>query len=89
MNYYFLKKQLVKTPLVPMQQESFENILSLVHSFNQNNKNLLEVVETYFEETRHMYDEAMQRSIIQSVLVAPDVRGLENELRSPLTKEPE
>jgi len=72
-----------------MQQESFENILSLVHGFNQNNKNLLEVVETYFEETRHMYDEAMQRSIIQSVLVAPDVRGLENELRSPLTKEPE
>jgi hypothetical protein len=89
MNYYFLKKQLVKTPLVPMQQESFENILSLVHGFNQKNKNLLEVIESYFEETRHMYDEAMQRSIIQSVLVAPEVRGLENELRSPLPKEPE
>jgi hypothetical protein len=50
---------------------------------------LLEVIESYFEETRHMYDEAMQRSIIQSVLVAPEVRGLENELRSPLPKEPE
>jgi len=37
------------------------------------------VVEEYFEETKAMYHEAMHTSVVQNSLIAPKVRGLEQE----------
>ena len=79
MNYYFLKKQITKTPIVPMQQETFDRILQKVQDCYQNNAEMNRVVEDVFNNTREMYNDAMQRSIIQNVLIAPEVKGLEAE----------
>lgn len=89
MNYIFLKKQLNQTPIVPMQPESFENILDMVHDCYQDNKNMNTVVTEFFSETKEMYYEAMQKSVVQNVLIAPKIKGLENEISGPPPKEPE
>ena len=89
MNYYFLKKQLNKTPIVPMQQESFDNILKMVQDCYESNPTTNNVITGVFEETKQIYFDAMQKSIIQNVLVTPDVKGLENELHGGPPKETE
>lgn len=85
----FLKKQLNQTPIVPMQQESFQNILDMVQDCVRDNKNLNSVITEFFDDTKKMYYDAMQKSVIQNVLVAPKVRGLEYEISGPPPKEPE
>ncbi len=89
MNYYFLKKQITKTPIVPMQQETFERILDKVQDSYQNTSEMNQVVEEVFKSTREMYNDAMQRSIIQNVLIAPEVKGLESERFGPPSKDQE
>ncbi|CAF0708408.1 unnamed protein product [Brachionus calyciflorus] len=89
MNYFFLKKQLSETPIVPMQPESFDNILAMVHDCYQDNKNMNRVVTEFFEDTKKMYYEAMQKSVVQSFLIVPRVHGLENEVLGSPPKEPE
>lgn len=79
MNYHFLKKQITKTPIVPIQQETFERILHKVQDSYTNTPDMNRVVETVFQDTRDMYNDAMQRTVIQNVLKAPQVKGLENE----------
>ena len=79
MNYHFLKKQITKTPIVPIQQETYERILHKVKDCYQNNNAMNKVAETVFEDMKDMYNEAMQKTVIQNVLIAPDVKGLETE----------
>ncbi len=79
LNYHFLKQQITKTPIVPIQQETFERILIKVQDCYQNTPSMNLVVEAVFKDTRDMYNEAIQRTVIQNVLKAPDVKGLENE----------
>jgi hypothetical protein len=83
MNYVFLKKQLQRAPIVPMQDESFKNILIMVQDCYQSNNKLDSVIEDVFSETKLMYNEAMQRSILQNFLIKPDVKGLENDMNRP------
>ena len=89
MNFQFLKKQLNHTPIVPMQSNSFDNILRLVQDCYVNNKNMNDVIEEYFNETRIMYHEAIQKSVIQNSLIPPNVKGLENEILSAPPKDSE
>lgn len=89
MNYHFLKKQITKTPIVPMQQDTFERILHKVEDTYQNNKTMNRVVETVFEDARNMYNEAMQQTVTRNVLIAPDVKGLEDEQIATKSKDVE
>lgn len=89
MNYHFLKKQITKTPIVPMQQDTFERILHKVEDTYQNNKSMNHVVETVFEDARNMYNKAMQQTVANSVLIAPDVKGLEAEQVATKSKDVE
>jgi hypothetical protein len=89
MNYFYLKHQLHKTPIVPMQAESFENILDMIPEKYQKSPKMRKMIENVFEETEKVYHEAMKKSVVQSVLLAPKVKGLENEKAGPIPKDPE
>lgn len=89
MNYFFLKEQLNKTPAVQMEQESFERILDKVQDQYENKPNLNKIVQEVFADTKNMFYEAMQKSLIQSVLIPPNVYGLEEEYLNSLAKETE
>lgn len=89
MTYFILKNQLSQTPIVPMQKESFDNILALVQDCYQNIKSMNDVIEEVFTETKQVYYEAMQKSVLQNVLIVPKIKGLENENFGPPPKEPE
>ncbi len=82
MNYFYLKNQLNKTPLTPMQQESFENILNMIPKKYQDNTMLRRIIDSSFDETKLVYAEAMKNSVLHNVLVVPKVKGLENEKQS-------
>lgn len=79
MNFYRIKSHLNKTPIVPMQQESFDNILEKVHDVYRDNANMNMVKDEFFVDTKEMYFQAMQRTILESTIVTPSVNGLENE----------
>ena len=85
----FLKKQLNKTPIVPMQPESYQRILAKVQDLYQNNSVMNAVIDQVFTDAKQIYYEAMQKSIIQNAIIAPDVKGLKNEERSKPNKDPE
>ena len=70
-----------------MQPDSFENILKMVQDCYQDSPSMNHVIEEVFDETKQIYMEAMQKSIIQNVLITPDVRGLENETHGAPPKE--
>jgi hypothetical protein len=84
-----LKNQLQKTPIVPMQAESFESILNMVPEKFHKNPKMRKIIDNVFEETEKVYHDAMKTAVIQSVLLAPKVRGLENEKAGPEPREPE
>ena len=71
------------TPIVPMQQESFNRILMKCQDQfvkNENNSERLnKVIDVLFNDTKLMYYEAMQESLVKSVLIPPNVKGLEQE----------
>lgn len=80
MNYYFIKSQLNKSPIVPMQQESFDNILDKVYEYyDERNINMIRVKDEFFVDTKEMYYESMHKSILQNTIITPPVKGLENE----------
>lgn len=89
MNYFRIKRQLSKTPIVPMQQESFENILEKVRDVYRDTVMMNQVKEEFFVDTKEMYFQAMQRTILQCTIVTPEVKGLENERTGPPYKEQE
>ncbi len=76
-----MKEQLKKTPLTPVQQESFNRILMKCSDQYEDKPNLNKVVDDIFVDTKIMYSEAMKKSLVQSILIPPDVKGLENEFR--------
>ncbi len=83
MNYIFLKKQLNKTPVVPMQEESFQRILEKVQDLYHNNAAMNNVVDSVFKDTKQIYFEAMQKSIIENALIQPDVKGRSEKKKEP------
>jgi hypothetical protein len=89
MNYFYLKNQLNKTPLTPMQQESFEHILNMIPKKYQDNLMLRKIIDSSFEETKLVYAEAMKKSVLHNVLIVPKVRGLDNEKSGKPTNESE
>jgi hypothetical protein len=48
-----------------------------------------EVVDDVFTDTKQMYHEAMQKSVIQSSLITPNVKGLESDVIGIPPKEPQ
>lgn len=89
MNYYYLKNQLQKAPVVPMQAESFNNILSMIPSKYSKQPKMRRVIDEVFDETKNCYNEAIKKAIIENVIVAPKVKGLENEKAGPPAPDPQ
>lgn len=88
MNYFYIKNQLQKTPIVPMQQESFENILNMVPEKYQIQPKMRKIIEDVFEEAKIVYSDSIKKSVIEGVLLAPKVKGLENEKAGPPPQDP-
>ena len=72
-----------------MQPESFENIIGMIPEKFHKNPKMQKLIDNVFEETEKVYHEAMKKAVIQSVLLAPIVKGLENEVAGPEPREPE
>ena len=70
------------TPIVPMQQESFDRILIKCHDqlSDNNSEKLNKVIDAMFTDTKQLYYAAMQKSLVTSILIPPNVKGLEDEL---------
>lgn len=85
----FLKKQLNKTPIVPMQPESYQRILAKVQDLYQNNPVMNAIIDEVFTDAKQIFYDAMQKSIIQNALITPDVKGLKEEYHGTPKKDPE
>ena len=60
-NYQFLKRCVESSPVTPMQQEWFQNILDLIPTHLKSDLTR-EVLQELFEETRDNFDESMKKS---------------------------
>lgn len=68
-----------KAPIVPMQQESFDNILEKVEDVYRDNFNMNRVKDEFFIDTKEMYFQSMQKSILENTILTPNVKGIDDE----------
>lgn len=71
-----------------MQEESFRNIIYMVQDCLKDNPQQNQIVNEVFDETKIMYEDAMQRSIMNSSIIKPDVKGLESEPAYRMNSDP-
>ena len=63
MNYQFLKKCVESAPITPMQQELFDNILSMIPENLKKSKVCKDVIEELFEEISTDFNKSMKKSM--------------------------
>ena len=63
MNYQFLKKCVESAPITPMQQELFDNILSMIPESLKKSKVCKDVIEELFEEISTDFNKSMKKSM--------------------------
>ncbi|KAL5014779.1 hypothetical protein ScPMuIL_009049 [Solemya velum] len=88
LNYQFMKKCVESGPVTPMQKEWAHQILKLLPEPLRTAAYLKEHIKDLFEEVKGDYKNSMKKSMIQQVLVKPDVKGLEDEEAGPPPEEP-
>ena len=66
LNYQFLKKCVEQAPVVPIQQEWFDNILELIPTHLKTPKNR-EVIEDTLREVGENFSKSMQKSLSEFV----------------------
>ncbi|XP_035829063.1 dynein heavy chain 12, axonemal, partial [Aplysia californica] len=88
MNYRFLKGCVESGPVEAMQHSWAERILRMVPEHLRNAKVLHELLQDLFTEVRTNFENSMRRSMVQHVLIKPEVKGLENERAGPPPSEP-
>ncbi len=72
-----------------MQQESFDNILEKVQDVYRETHTMVRVKDEFFVDTKEMYFQAMQQTILENTIITPLVKGLENERTGAPPREPE
>ncbi|XP_058438166.1 dynein axonemal heavy chain 12 isoform X3 [Marmota monax] len=91
-NYMFMKHCVKSSPIVPIQQEWLDNMLMLIPESLKEGKKREELLESLIDEVSSDFEKSMKRYLVQSVLVKPPVKWLEDEggplPESPLAKGP-
>ncbi|XP_071807320.1 dynein axonemal heavy chain 12-like isoform X1 [Asterias amurensis] len=88
-NYLFMKQCVENSPVTSMESEWFQNILGLIPDHLTQNTNMQVFIEELFEEVKVEWTNSMKKSMVQHVLVKPDIKGLENVNIGELPEEPQ
>ncbi|NWH65725.1 DYH12 protein, partial [Geococcyx californianus] len=83
-NYLFMKKCMLSNPLVPIEKQWLMSMLTLVPQSLMEGKDRQLLTEKLLEEIIRDYEMSMRRFMVQSVLIKPDMEGLEDEEEAPL-----
>ncbi|XP_058438167.1 dynein axonemal heavy chain 12 isoform X4 [Marmota monax] len=86
-NYMFMKHCVKSSPIVPIQQEWLDNMLMLIPESLKEGKKREELLESLIDEVSSDFEKSMKRYLVQSVLVKPPVKWLEDE-GGPLPESP-
>ncbi|XP_064606960.1 dynein axonemal heavy chain 12-like isoform X2 [Liolophura sinensis] len=89
LNYQYMKKCVQQSPIIPMQQEWFDNIISLIPPRLRLTSQLRDVIQELFEEVSTDFEGSMKKSIVQHVLVKPEGRGMDSDDPGQPPSEPE
>ncbi|KAM4651998.1 dynein axonemal heavy chain 12 [Discoglossus pictus] len=84
LNYLFMKKCVERTPVVPIQKHWLNSMLSLVPRSLKEGKDKEACIAELLEEVSKDFEKSMQRYLVRSILVKPEVKGLEAEESEPL-----
>ncbi|XP_077865268.1 dynein axonemal heavy chain 12 [Saccoglossus kowalevskii] len=88
MNYMFMKQCVESGPVVEMEQHWFESIMTMVPDKLKHSAAVKDYIEELFDEIREDYEISMRKSMVQHVLLKPEVRGLEDDTFGSLPEEP-
>uniref|UniRef100_A0A8C6ZHR7 Dynein heavy chain linker domain-containing protein n=1 Tax=Nothoprocta perdicaria TaxID=30464 RepID=A0A8C6ZHR7_NOTPE len=75
-------------PVVPIQQEWLMAMLTLVPESLMEGQDRQLLAETLLGEVVMDFEKSMKRCVVRSVLIKPDVKGLEDEEEAPLPVSP-
>ncbi|NWS47563.1 DYH12 protein, partial [Probosciger aterrimus] len=87
-NYLFLKKCVQSNPIVPIQHQWLMSMLALVPQSLMEGKDRKLLAEKLLGEIMKEYEKSMRRCVVRSVLIKPDIKGLEDEEEAPLPSSP-
>ncbi|XP_073448349.1 dynein axonemal heavy chain 12 [Aquarana catesbeiana] len=79
MNYLYMKKCVESSPVVPIQKHWLSSMLSLVPQSLQKGKDREVLIQDLLEEVSQDFEKSMKRHLVKSILVKPEVKGLESE----------
>ncbi|XP_017171731.1 dynein axonemal heavy chain 12 isoform X2 [Mus musculus] len=88
LNYIFMKQCVENSPIVPIQSQWLDNMLMLVPEHLKEGEKSEELLGSLIDEVSMDYEKSMKRYLVQSVLVKPPVKWLEDE-GGPLPESPE
>ncbi|XP_054407983.1 dynein axonemal heavy chain 12 isoform X8 [Pongo abelii] len=86
-NYIYMKQCVESSPIVPIQQEWLDHMLRLIPESLKEGKEREELLESLINEVSSDFENSMRRYLVQSVLVKPPVKWLEDE-GGPLPESP-
>uniref|UniRef100_A0A2K5Z8V3 Dynein axonemal heavy chain 12 n=1 Tax=Mandrillus leucophaeus TaxID=9568 RepID=A0A2K5Z8V3_MANLE len=86
-NYIYMKQCVESSPIVPIQQEWLDHMLRLIPESLKEGKEREELLESLINEVSSDFENSMKRYLVQSVLVKPPVKWLEDE-EGPLPESP-
>ncbi|XP_054991966.1 LOW QUALITY PROTEIN: dynein axonemal heavy chain 12 [Sorex araneus] len=87
LNYLYLKKSVESSPIVPIQPEWLKHMLNLIPESLKEGKEREKLIESLINEVSSDFENSMKRYMVQSVLVRPKVKWLEDE-GGPLPESP-
>ncbi|NXG57074.1 DYH12 protein, partial [Hemiprocne comata] len=86
--YLFYPFCVLSNPVVPVQQQWLTSLLALVPQSLMEGKNGKLLIEKLLGEIIKDYEMSMRRFVVRSVLIKPDIKGLEDEEEAPLPSLP-
>ncbi|CAF3483983.1 unnamed protein product [Rotaria sp. Silwood1] len=88
-NYHYMKERVAHLPITPASDESFKHIIDrFIDKKLKEGPQMKSVIQRIVNETKVLYENSMKKSQLQHVLVAPNVKGLENEIAGPPLPDP-
>ncbi|XP_023571555.1 dynein heavy chain 12, axonemal isoform X4 [Octodon degus] len=87
LNYNYMKRCVESSPIVPIQQEWLDHMLMLIPEHLKEGKKREELLGSLISEVSGDFEKSMKRCLVQSVLVKPPVKWLEDE-GGPLPESP-
>ncbi|XP_015730364.1 dynein heavy chain 12, axonemal isoform X3 [Coturnix japonica] len=87
-DYLFMKKCVQSNPVVPIQQHWLTSMLTLVPQTLMEGKQRQLLIQELLGEIIRDFEKSMKRFLVRSVLIKPNVKGLEDEEEEPLPISP-